>query len=265
MNIPENYKEINKDAWNKRTDVHVTSEFYDVDAFLKGNNTLHKTDLALLGDIRGKSILHLQCHFGMDSLSMARMGAKVTGIDLSDHSIAEARKLNDQLGLDAEFICCDIYDAAQYLEGQFDIVFTSYGVIGWLPDLKKWGHIVQHFLKPKGTFILIEFHPVVWMFDSKFTKIEYSYFNQEAIVDETTGTYTDRAAAINYKEVSWNHSLDEVFNGLAENGISVKGFREYAFSHYNCFSDLQLVGEHQYKIIGLEDKLPMMYSIVGIK
>jgi 2-polyprenyl-3-methyl-5-hydroxy-6-metoxy-1,4-benzoquinol methylase len=156
MNIPQDYKAINKDAWNKRTDVHVTSDFYDVPSFLNGRNTLHETELHLLGDVQGKSILHLQCHFGLDSLSLSRMGATVIGIDLSDKAVAAAQQLSVQSGLEATFICADVYDLPNNLTGQFDIVFTSYGVIGWLPDMQKWGDVIQHFLKPNGTFILVE-------------------------------------------------------------------------------------------------------------
>jgi ubiquinone/menaquinone biosynthesis C-methylase UbiE len=265
MNIPQNYKDVNKDAWNKRTIVHIGSDFYDVPAFLKGQNTLHTTELALLGDVKGKSILHLQCHFGLDSLSLARMGAKVTGVDLSDKAIEKAQELNEQAGLNATFICCDVYDLPDYLHEEFDVVFTSYGVIGWLPDLQKWGNVIQHFLKSQGTFIMVEFHPVVWMFDSQFTKIDYSYFNKETIIDDTTGTYTDRNADIHYQEISWNHNMAAVFSGLIQNDISITDLKEYDFSHYNCFANLKETAKHQYKIIGLEDKMPMMYSIVGTK
>lgn len=265
MNIPEDYIRHNKDTWDKRTAVHVTSEFYNVEGFLQGDSSLNETELSLLGDIKGKSILHLQCHFGMDSLSMARMGAKVTGMDLSGSAIAKAQELNATLGLDAQFICCDVYDLPQHLDQQFDIIFTSYGVIGWLPDLQRWGKIIHTFLKPGGRFILAEFHPVVWMFDNEFTRIQYSYFNTEAIVEDSTGTYTDRSAAIAYKEISWNHSLDEVFGGLLQNGLTLTGFREYDFSHYNCFAHMQQTGERRYIIEPLGHKAPLMYSLTAVK
>jgi 2-polyprenyl-3-methyl-5-hydroxy-6-metoxy-1,4-benzoquinol methylase len=112
-------------------------------------------ELELLGNVKGLSILHLQCHFGQDSLSLARMGAHVTGIDLSDKAIKTAQELNAELHLNAEFICSDIYDLPQHLNKQFDIVFTSYGTIGWLPDLNKWAQIIHHFLKPEGKFIFV--------------------------------------------------------------------------------------------------------------
>ena len=265
MNIPNNYTATNKDAWNKRTTVHIDSSFYDVPGFMAGKSSLNETELALLGDVKGKTILHLQCHFGMDSLSLARMGAKVTGIDLSDKSIDKAKAMNDELGLDATFICSDVYDLPQVLQGQFDIVFTSYGVIGWLPDLQKWGKIIDHFLKPGGRFIMVEFHPVVWMFDNNFTKIQYSYFNKEAIIDDTTGTYTDRNAPISYQEISWNHSLDEVFNGLLQNNMMITGFREYDFSHYNCFANMEKSADGTYRFTNMDTLIPVMYSVTAIK
>lgn len=265
MNIPENYKDTNKDAWNKRTDVHVTSEFYDLPAFINGKSSLNATESALLGDVKAKKILHLQCHFGQDTLSLARMGAIITGMDLSDKSIEQARKLNTQLELDATFVCCDVYDLPQHLSDHFDIVYTSYGTIGWLPDLDKWAAVIQHFLKPGGKFVFVEFHPVVWMFDNHFDKIAYSYFNKETIIDETTGTYTNREAAIYYTEVSWNHSLAEVIGALLKNGITLTDFKEYDFSHYNCFENLEETAPSVFQLKHLQDKIPMMYSIVGIK
>jgi 2-polyprenyl-3-methyl-5-hydroxy-6-metoxy-1,4-benzoquinol methylase len=112
-----------------------------------------------LADVKGKKMLHLQCHFGMDSLNWARLGADVTAVDLSDEAIKEAKQLNDALGLNAKFICCNVYDLKELLDEKFDIVFTSYGVVGWLPDLDKWAEIIAYYLKPSGTFYLAEFHP----------------------------------------------------------------------------------------------------------
>lgn len=201
------YFEENKALWNKRTAVHKDSAFYDLPSFLNGRSSLQPIELEALGDVRGKKILHLQCHFGMDSLSLARMGATVTGVDLSDSSIAEARRLNEQLELNAQFICCNVYDLKEYLDERFDIVFTSYGVIGWLPDLGPWASLIQHFLKPGGSFLMAEFHPVVWMMDENFQHIKYFYNNRELIVTESQGTYTDRGAAIVHKEYSWNHGV----------------------------------------------------------
>ena len=263
MQIPENYIETNKDAWNKRTTVHVDSEFYDVKAFLNGASSLNDTELILLGDVSGKKILHLQCHFGQDSLSLARMGARVTGVDLSDKAIEKATELNNAIQQDANFICCDIYDLPFHLDDKFDIVFTSYGTIGWLPDLEKWGAIVAKYLKPQGKFIMVDFHPVVWMFDNDFTKIQYSYFNTEAIIENSTGTYADKNAAISYQEIGWNHSLSEIFSGLLKNKLCINDFQEYDYSNYDCFANMATIAPGKFRIEPLGNKAPLMYSIVA--
>ena len=160
-----NYIKINRDSWNNKTEYHVKSAFYDVERFLDGESSIQDIELNLMGDVRGKSLLHLQCHFGQDTISLERLGAKVTGVDLSDKSIEIARQLAESTESAASFICCNIYDLPSYLNESFDIVFTSYGTIGWLPDLNKWAEIIARFLKPGGQFIFVEFHPVVWMFD----------------------------------------------------------------------------------------------------
>lgn len=261
----QNYFEANKALWNQRTTVHKDSSFYDVPAFMQGKTSLTPIELNELGDVSGKKILHLQCHFGMDSLSLARMGAEVTGVDLSDASITEARNLNDQLGLNAKFICCNVYDLEDYLEEKYDIVFTTYGVVGWLPDLETWANLISHYLKPGGYFYIAEFHPVIWMFDDDFTHIKYYYQNRELIETNSTGTYTDRNAPIAAKEYSWNHSLSEVINSLLSAGLELKFLNEYAYSPYPCFNKVVQGEDGNWRIEGLEDKIPMVYSIKALK
>ena len=191
MNADFDYLEINRKSWNSRVDVHLKSDFYDVKGFLEGESSLNDIELDLLGDIKGKSILHLQCHFGQDTISLGRLGANVTGVDLSDKAIDNAKILAKKANVNATFICCDIYDLPTYLNEQFDIVFTSYGVIGWLPDMGKWAKIISNYLKPNGKFIFVEFHPILWVFDDDFKRIEYNYFNSGAIREIQDGTYTD--------------------------------------------------------------------------
>ena len=171
MNPERNYIEINRQSWNNRTDTHLKSEFYDLAGFLRGKNSLKDIELALLGEIKGKRILHLQCHFGQDTISLGRLGAEVTGVDFSDKAIQRAKQIAKDTNSRAEFLCCDIYDLTNHLDKQFDIVFTSYGTIGWLPDLDKWAKVVSAFLKTNGRLVFVEFHPVVWMFDNNFEKI----------------------------------------------------------------------------------------------
>jgi SAM-dependent methyltransferase len=197
----------------------------------------------------------------MDSLDWARRGARVTGMDLSDSAIEQARDLNRELGLDAEFICCNLYDLEKHLDQSFDIVFTSYGVIGWLPDLDEWARIIARFLKPGGIFYMAEFHPVVWMFDDEFRQIKYYYDNRELIETESKGTYTDREAGISGMEYSWNHSISEVLNALTRHGLQLQLFNEHMYSPYPCFQNIVQGEDGNWRIRGMEGKVPMVYSL----
>jgi 2-polyprenyl-3-methyl-5-hydroxy-6-metoxy-1,4-benzoquinol methylase len=257
--------QANKELWNKRTAVHKDSSFYDLAGFRAGQNCLTPIELNEVGNVAGKKLLHLQCHFGMDSLNWARLGADVTGIDLSDEAIKEAKKLNDELGMQARFICSNIYDLEAHLNDKFDIVFTSYGVVGWLPDLEKWAAIISHFLKPGGMFYMAEFHPVIWMFDDDFTHIKYSYENRELIITENQGTYTDKKANITGKEYSWNHSISEVLNALLRHGLRLLQFNEFMYSPYPNFNNTVQGKDGYWYIRGLEGKIPMVYSLKAVK
>lgn len=258
----DKYFEINQALWNKKTEIHVESEFYDVPSFLAGKTSLKSIELGLLGDVKGKSILHLQCHFGQDSLSLARMGAKVTGLDISDASITKAKELNNDLGLDAEFVCCDVYSAKKHIDKKFDIVFTSYGTIGWLPDMNKWADIVSYFLKPTGKFVFVELHPVVWMFNENFSAIEFPYFNENPIIETTPGTYANQQAEIEMEEIGWNHPLSEVFQALTSKQLKLTHFEEYNYSPHNCFKGMSEQAPGEYIIAHLGNKIPMTYSLV---
>jgi SAM-dependent methyltransferase len=264
MNSELNYLEINRNAWNNKIDAHLKSEFYDLEGFLKGKSSLNEFELTLLGDIRGKTILHLQCHFGQDSISLSRLGAIVTGVDLSDKAIETAREIAKDTQSKTTFICCNIYDLAKHLNETFDIVFTSYGTIGWLPDLNMWAEIVSQFLKPKGQFVFVEFHPVVWMFDDNFEKIDYKYFNSGAILETESGTYADKNAEITQSYVMWNHGISEVLNNLIKHGLEIKSLDEYDYSPYNCFNKTIEFEPKKYRIEHLDDKIPMVYSIHAI-
>src|SRR5690606_24012242 len=182
IEMEENYLDHNRNAWNKRSELHINSEFYDVEGFLKGKSSLNSIELELLGEVKGKSVLHLQCHFGQDSLSISRLGAEVTGVDLSDKAIEMAKELAKKDQSTAQFICCNLYDLSSHLDEKFDVVFTSYGTIGWLSDLNKWADLIRHFLKPNGKFVFVEFHPFIWMYDDNLEKIQYNYFKNEAII-----------------------------------------------------------------------------------
>ena len=259
------YLEINKAAWNKKTPLHVGSKFYDMPGFLRGETSLKSPELGLLGDVCGKRVLHLQCHFGQDTLSLARMGAVVTGVDLSDVAIQKARELAGEIGLRAAFINCDLYSLRDHLQETFDVVFTSYGTVGWLPDLDRWADIVQHFLKPGGSLVMVDFHPLVWMYDKTFKEVEYSYFNAGAIVDKVDGSYADRSADISYETVSWNHPVSEIVQSLLDANLALSDFKEWDYSPYACFDELNEDEPGVFRVKHWGKKMPMIYGIKAVK
>ena len=260
-----NYLKINRKAWNDKTVVHLQSEFYDQKAFLAGKNSLKNPELQVLGDVNGKRILHLQCHFGQDTLSLARMGGKVTGIDFSEVAIENAIRINKELGLDAQFVCSDVSDLPKELYNQFDIVFTSYGTIGWFPDLEPWADTIKNALIPGGKFIIVDFHPFVWTFDNDMKYIQYDYFNSEPIEEEIEGSYADRNAPIKTKTISWNHGIGEILNTLIQSGISIQEFTEMDYSPFDCFSNLKKIEDDKFVFSHIEPAIPMIYRIVGEK
>jgi 2-polyprenyl-3-methyl-5-hydroxy-6-metoxy-1,4-benzoquinol methylase len=259
------YINKNRTAWDQKTDQHVHSDFYELEAFLKGKNVLRGIELDLLGDVNGKRILHLQCHFGMDSLSLARMGASVVGADFSKRAIDKAKELNNILGLNTRFICCDLYNLPMLCNEQFDIVFTSYGTIGWLPDLERWATVIEHFLVPGGTFIMADFHPFIWTFDDNMQSIAYDYFKSEPIVEIVSGTYADRSAPITTETISWNHGMSEILNSLITKNLRIEKFNEHDYSPYNCLNDLEEQGENVFRFKHIPFRIPIVYSIVARK
>ena len=261
----KDYLEINKNSWNAKVDYHMKSDFYFVEEFIAGRTSLNEPELKLLGNIKGKKILHLQCHFGQDSISLARMGAEVTAVDLSDKAIAEAKILANKCGVEVNFIESDVYNLPKVLEDKFDIVFTSYGTIGWLPDLEKWAKVILHFLKKGGKFIFVEFHPVVWMFDDDFTKIAYDYSSKEPIVETYEGTYADRNAEISQQYVMWNHSLADVFQSLINENLEIKTFEELDWSPYACFKHTVEYEKGKFRINALEKKIPLVYKLTALR
>lgn len=265
MTSEHNYLEINRNSWNNKVDSHLTSDFYNQDGFMKGDTSLNEIELKLLDKIKGKTILHLQCHFGQDSISLSRLGANVTGVDISDKAIENAKQIAKDTNSNTKFICCDIYDLPNHLDEKFDVVFTSYGTIGWLPNLDKWAEIISNFLKPNGQFIFVEFHPVVWMFDDNFKEIKYNYLNSGAIIEKEDGTYADKDAKITQEYVMWNHGLGEVVNSLIKNGLEINSLDEFDYSPYNCFSNTIEIAPKKYRIKHLENKIPMVYSLAATK
>lgn len=258
--MEKTYLDINRTAWNARTEIHYKSEFYDVESFKKGKSSLNSIELDLLGNIKGKSLIHALCHFGQDSLSLARMGAEVTAFDLSDRAIEKANELSEEIGVGARFINCDYYNIPSHLNEEFDIFFSSYGVMGWLPDLTTWAEIAASHIKKGGRLILVEFHPFVWMYDDHFQKVSYSYF-KDGTIETEDASYTEKESAKKNNFISWNHSLSEVMNALINAGFRIDQFNEYDYSPYDCFQNTVSPVPGKFMIKGFENKFPMVYAI----
>lgn len=264
--------ETNQALWNNKTAVHIGSAFYDNEAFMQGKNSLNPSEMEALGDVSGKSLLHLQCHFGQDTLSWARLGAKATGVDLSDAAIDQARKMNEALGLDARFIHANVYDVTEHLgDEQFDIVFTSYGTICWLPDLDKWAELIHRHLKPGGTFCIVDFHPTFNMYEWDDDTLAYSYFgnNGQPYEEVVEGSYVDNGvegapetSEVKGREYFWNHSLASTFQALLKQGMTLKDFTEYPYSYYKCFPNLVQLENGYWEWELHKGMLPMMFRMV---
>lgn len=265
MSKYDSYFNANKATWNEKVKIHSKSEMYQLDAFKKEKSSLMPYETRALGNVNGKSLLHLQCHFGQDTLSWSRLGAKCVGVDLSDEGIALAKQLNEELKLDAQFVCCNVLDTSELIKETFDIVFTSYGVIGWLPDLKPWGKMIAERLKKGGTFYMVEFHPIVWMFDYLEGKpiMKYGYMQDEVIYEEYEGTYANTESKMISKEYGWNHGLSEVVNALIEAGLYIDYLNEYNESPYNVLPDLI---ENESGMFVTKNKLyPLIFEIKATK
>jgi ubiquinone/menaquinone biosynthesis C-methylase UbiE len=265
MDFQKEYLTINQALWDERTKSHVDSEFYDLKGFMEGKNMLRSIELNLLGDIKGQKLLHLQCHFGLDTLSMARMGAQVTGVDFSGEAISRANTITAAAQLQARFIQSDIYALPEIHDELYDLVFSSYGTIGWLPDINRWAGVVAKMLRPGGRFVFVEFHPVVWMFDNDFKQVEYKYANDAPIYEELEGSYTDGSEQLRHPSVSWNHGLAEVIQALLSQGLQLQQFQEFDYSPYDCLSHLEEQAPNVFRIKHLGNKIPMVYAIAMVK
>ena len=267
----DEFIKANKDMWDDRVNVHKKSKFYDVEGFLKGKQTLDPIELDEVGDVNGKSLLHLMCHFGMDTLSWARLGARTTGIDFSEKAVKLAQELSKQIGVDAHFIASDIYKLPEILDGEFDIVFTSGGVLTWLPDLKKWAQVVAKYVTRGGVFYIREFHPFPYVFDDDEgvtdLKLRYPYFTpQEPLKFEDGSTYADPNATIKRTVTyEWNHSISTLVNSLIDAGLRIEFFNEFPFTTWKALPFLKERKDGRWVMPAHQESMPLMYSLRAIK
>ncbi|MBN2379528.1 class I SAM-dependent methyltransferase [candidate division WOR-3 bacterium] len=257
--------------WNDMVDVHARSSHYDLDGFRKGRNTLNELVLKGVGDVKGKSLLHLQCHFGMDTLSWARLGAEVTGADFSPKAIDLARSLSRELGIPATFVCSEVDSLPENLAGKedFDIVFTSEGVLCWLPDLKGWARVIAHFLKPGGIFYIQESHPFGNIFADEEVEdfqIGYSYFKKPATRFEEQGSYADPDAIVEHTEsFEWMHTMGEIINSLISAGLRIESLNEYPYIYGQRFPFLVKKDKGIWGLPGDREDVPIMFELKARK
>lgn len=261
----KDYTSINKRWWNAATPIHASSKLYNLSGFKKGQTSLQETEIQEVGNVNGKTLLHLLCHFGMDTLSWARKGAIVTGVDSSDRSIKLARILSKEIGVPAKFICSDIYELPKILDKKFDIIFASYGVLLWLSNINKFAHVINHFLKDDGMFYLIEHHPFTNILSCDF-KLDYKYFSRGPHVDDSEGTYTDWSENINGKTYFWNYTVSDLINALIKAGLKIEFMHEFPFTMYDQFPGFMEQNEKgQYVLKNKKIQIPLLFSLKARK
>ena len=251
--------EINRAGWDRRAEVHFRSKFYDVEGFLNGRTSLQEIELAELKSVAGRSLLHLQCHFGLDTLSWARLGAVCTGVDISPVAIDFANRLSDRSGLQADFVCSSLYDFNRGAGNPFDIVFTSYGTVTWLPDLAQWAEVVSANLVAGGTFYMVDFHPVYALLAGD------AYFTGAAPVVEAEAGYTENSSGAVARFATWSHPFSGIMNALIGSGIDMLCLNEFPFSPYNCFAGMVEREPGRFYRQHRGHDIPLVYSLAGRK
>jgi len=268
----DEYTAANRALWDELTAIHERSEFYDLEGFKRGGIRLREYELDEVGSVEGKDLLHLQCHFGLDTLSWARLGARVTGADFSEAALALARRLADELELDATFHHSELSELPQKLEGDFDVVYTSRGVLGWLPDIERWAEVSAHFVRPGGIFYVTEIHPVIQAFDDEDIgpgelRLRYPYFSRaEPLAFEVQDSYADRTAAVRSPvEYGWPHGLGEIVSALAAAGLRIDFLHEFPFVEW-AVPFLEARDDGTWRLpTGQEGELPLFFSLRATK
>lgn len=262
----EQARDGNRAFWDELTPVHMRS--YGVERFLAGERWLPQEILDEVGDVNGLSLLHLQCHFGLDSLAWVRQGAEVTGVDFSPLGIDAARKLSKQANLPARFVCSDIYDLPEHFNGQFDVIFTSIGVLCWLKDLDAWARVIADFLKPGGFFYIMDGHPLLYTFDDEGEwRFILSYFNnaEPYVWDGENADYMDpsyKTTAVTYE---WQWAASDIINAVIRAGLRLEFFNEYGALSEPVYPEMQQREDGLYTFPGMPVPLPIVFSLKASK
>jgi SAM-dependent methyltransferase len=268
------YRDDNRANWDERVPAHVASSFYCVPRFLAEPDYLSDVvqfDRPLLGDIAGLRGVHLQCHIGTDTVSLARLGASMTGLDFSGPAIEAATRLAAATGADATFVQSDVYAAADVLgAGAFDLVYTGIGALCWLPDIRRWAGVVNTLLRPGGRLFVREGHPMLWTLDDRDDDllVKYPYFEQpEPLTWTEGGTYvdTDQAFTQNVSH-EWNHGLGEIVTALLNQGLAVTGLVEHDSVPWNAFPGrMEQIEGNEWRLADRPARLAHSYTLQAVK
>jgi SAM-dependent methyltransferase len=270
--LVEDYRAVNRASWDERAPAHAASPDYAFDRFIEDPgfvSNVVRFDLPRLGDLRGVDAVHLQCHIGTDTVSLARLGARVTGLDFSQPALAEARRLAAAVGVDASFVQADLYDAPRVLgQARFDLVFTGIGALCWLPDIKRWARVVHDLLRPGGRLFLREGHPVLWaLADARadgLLVLDQPYFEQEQpITWDEPGTYvtTDQVFSTNVTH-EWNHGLGEIVTAVLDTGMELTMLQEHDSVPWQALpGQMRDVGHGEWRLADRPERLPHSYTL----
>jgi len=258
--------ETNRKLWDDWVDLHLRSDYYDVDGFREGRSTLRSIELEELGDVAGRSLLHLQCHFGLDTLSLARMGARVTGVDFSKPAVALASSLAAELGIEARFVLSNVYQLTRELHEQFDVVFTSHGALCWLPDIPEWARVVARFLRPGGTFVIVDGHPLTAGLEEVDGRLQVcdSVFRQAPWELLTQGTYAgDELLPAPRPNFQWPWTVGGMVSALIDAGLRVDRLRELPMDTWRRFPSMTADEQGWWRLPG--DPLPLLVACRAVK
>lgn len=270
MTAEDTYMDANLKSWDERVAIHLTdrSGIYRFDTFFAGDTALTPIEEAELGDIAGLDVAHLQCHFGMDTIRLARRGARPVGLDFSPAAIAQAHNLADRTGSAARFVQANVYDAARVLEpGGFDMVYISWGALYWLPDMAGWARIVAALLKPGGRLYLAEGHPhLIQMEQMNGPRLYHAYSQGSRQRFEEAESYAgDGRALTNRTTFEWMHGLSDILGALIAAGLTVTGFREHATLPWPAVKCMVDAGGGMFRLPDHVPGPPCSFSLDAVK
>lgn len=264
---PSDLMRVNRAYWDERAPIHATSRLYDVPGFVAGADTLRPFEPDEVGDVAGKTLLHLMCHIGLDTLSWARRGATVTGLDFSQPALDVAASLAQQIGVEsARFVTSDIADATAALEGQtFDIVYTGIGVNQWIADIEQWARTVASLVRPGGFFYMAEMHPFIDIMDDEVRGLRRGYLDHGPFVEEEHGSYAGPAETQADTMIKWTHHIGSVVNALAGAGLRIEFLHEYDFTDFPMFYGLERHDDGLWRFPPERWQIPLMFSLKATK